>query len=91
MEIGEKIFLRDQNGNEKEYSVLATFEYKEKKFVIYTSYDIDDGGKLKIYSAISSKDGESEKFENLKDIEDIKIADEFIKELEAKIKNGEEL
>ena len=49
----------------KEYSVLTTFKYKNRDFVVYTKYEIDENNKAKLYSAIYNTDGGKMKISNI--------------------------
>ncbi len=79
-----KIF--DENGKEKKYDVLAIFEYKTRNFIVYTDYEIDENNKANIYSSIYKKEGNRIKLEKIKEIDDIKVVEDFIEDLEKKIK-----
>ena len=48
----EKILIKNDNGEEKEFTVLFTFESNEtgKKYVTYTDYSKDYKGNINCYS-----------------------------------------
>ena len=82
----EKIIIKDGK-EEKEYSVLVTFDILEKNnsYVLYTDYSKDDVGNLKIYSAIYDKEG---RLKPVIEKDEIKIIDDYIRQLEADLKSG---
>ncbi|MDE5888993.1 MAG: DUF1292 domain-containing protein, partial [Bacilli bacterium] len=49
----EKIVIKNDNNEEKEFDILFTFESKEtkKKYVTYTDYSKDYKGKIKCWSS----------------------------------------
>ena len=86
MQNNEKIIIK--NGKEeKEYSILVTFDILEKNnsYVLYTDYSKDDVGNLKIYSAIYDKEG---RLKPVIEKDEIKIIDDYIRQLEADLKSG---
>ena len=48
----EKILIKNDLGEEKEFTILFTFESNEtgKKYVTYTDYEKDEIGNIKCYS-----------------------------------------
>lgn len=82
----EKIIIKDGK-EEKEYSVLVTFDILEKNnsYVLYTDYSKDDAGNLKIYSAIYDEEG---RLKPVIEKDEIKIIDDYIKQLESDLKSG---
>lgn len=79
----KSIKILNKDGIEKEYGILATFDYKDRKFAIYTDYSTDEKNNKIVYSGIYKKDG------NIKpviDANDRKIVKDFIKYFEARLK-----
>ena len=83
----DKLKIFDENGNEKEYSLLSTFEYNKKNFVLYTAYEKDDNLNIKIYSAIYNPNDESRKLQKVTDSDEINFINNYVKKLENDIKN----
>ena len=50
----KKIYSKDENGKEKEYDVILTFQNEDNKknYIIYTDNQYDYKNKLMIYAAI---------------------------------------
>ncbi|MBR0350481.1 MAG: DUF1292 domain-containing protein [Clostridia bacterium] len=83
----ESLKIIYENGKEKEYSVLATFEYNNKEFVVYTDYELDENKNAKIYSAIYKTEGNIVKLEKVRDVKEINVVEKFIKDLEKNVLN----
>jgi len=84
----DKLKVFDENGKEKVYSLLVTFEYNNKNFVLYTDYEKDDNQNIMIYSAIYNPEDESGKLENVTNLDDINFINNYIKQLENDLKKG---
>ncbi len=74
-----------ENGKEKEYSIVFSFEQNSKNYIVYTDNSVDSDGFIKTYAGEYVKDGEAEK---LLPIDDEKILTQ-IENLLSKI-DGEE-
>lgn len=85
MERIQNIKSVNKDGIEKEYDILSTFDYKNRKFVIYTDYSIDETNNVKIYSGIYDN---KEKIMQITDSEDANVASSFIKFLEKGLKEN---
>ena len=50
----DKLRIIDENGKEKEYSILFMFSEKEynEDYIVYTDYSIDENGNINVYSNI---------------------------------------
>ena len=81
----KNIKIIDKNGIEKEYAILSTFDYKEKKFIIYTDYSVDDTNNIKVYSGIYEN---AEKVIPITKREDKIVASNFIKYIEKGLKDN---
>ena len=79
------IKIIDKSGTEKEYAILSTFDYKDKKFIIYTDYSMDDTNNIKIYSGIYENEG---KIVPITKREDEMVALNFIKYIEKGLKDN---
>ena len=85
MERIQNIKSVNKDGIEKEYDILSTFDYKNRKFIIYTDYSIDETNNVKIYSGIYDN---KEKILPITDSEDENVASNFIKFLEKGLKEN---
>lgn len=82
-----KIILKNEQGREKEYYILVTFDIlkKNKSYVLYTDYSKDNNNNLKVFSAIYDEDW------NLKPViekEEIEIIEDYIKGIEKDLKEN---
>ena len=83
-----KIKIYNKDGKEKEYSMLATFEYNNKNFAIYTDHQTDDNNNIKIYASIYNPGVKDGKLEKITEPKDIKFIENYIKDLEDDLKSG---
>lgn len=76
----DKILIKDDNGNVKEYSIISivNLDGKEKEYVIYTDFSINDSKELNMFSGILGEDGI---IQNIKDENEIHAIDEYIASL----------
>lgn len=83
----EILLISDENGDEKEYAILVTFdiESKNRSYVLYTDYTKDEEQNLKIFASIYD---EKWNLSPLVDSDEIEFINNYIKELEADIKDG---
>lgn len=83
----EILLIPDENGEEKEYAILVTFdiESKNKSYVLYTDYTKDENDNLKIFASIYD---EKWNLSPLEDGDEIEFINNYIKELEEDIKSG---
>lgn len=82
-----KLTIKMENGLEKTFSVLATFELKEKSktYVLYTDYAKTEEGNIKIYSSIYHKNGS---LEIITEKDEIEVVQDYIETLEKDLKSG---
>lgn len=78
--------IKDKNGQEKEYSILASFRHNDKYYVMYTDYKRDEKRNIKVYASIYNPDDEQNKIEKIKDKKEIDFIKEYIKKLEEGLK-----
>ena len=83
----EILLIPDENGVEKEYAILVTFdiESKNKSYVLYTDYSKDDDENLKIFASICDEEWN---LSPLVESDEIEFVNNYIKDLEADIKDG---
>lgn len=83
MQGNETVIVPDKNGVNREYAKLATFDYNNRKFIIYTDYSKDEADNIMVYGGIYVNDN---KIEAITEKEDAKVVFDFIKFLEKKLK-----
>ena len=83
----EILLIPDDNGEEKEYAILLTFdiEAKNKSYVLYTDYTKDAKDNLKIFASIYDEEWN---LSPLEDSDEIEFINNYIKELELDIRDG---
>ena len=83
----EILLIPDENGVEKEYAILLTFdiETKNKSYVLYTDYTKDEEENLKIFASVYDEEWN---LSPLTDSDEIEFINNYIKELEEDIKSG---
>lgn len=72
----EKVILKN-NETIKEYDILFTFNYNNKKYVTYTNYEKDENGNLKCFSSVQENDN----LLQITDVNALNIVDEMLKTL----------
>ena len=82
-----KFKIIDDNGKEKEYALLTTFEHNNKHFVLYTDYSTDENKNVRIYSSIYNPNDTTGELKKVTEKEDIDFINKFIKELEKQLKS----
>lgn len=82
-----KLIIQTEEGQQRSYSVLATFEIKEKNktYILYTDYSKNEEGNIKIYSSIYNQNGD---LEVIKEKEEIDFVQNYIEALEKDLKSG---
>ena len=66
----DKLFMKDENGNVKEFSILSVVNLngKDDDFAIYTDYSKNANNELNLFSGILGNDGFVKKVEDTNDI-----------------------
>ena len=85
MEKQKNIKITNSDGEEQEYAILSTFDYKNRKFILYTDYTMDNSKNIKVYSGIYENE---EKVYPITSTEDEIIVSNFIKFLEKGLKEN---
>ena len=67
----DKVFMKDENGNVKQFSILdvVNINGKDDDFAIYTDYSLNENKELNIFSGILGQDGIVKKVEDANDIQ----------------------
>lgn len=85
MQVNDKIKIVNKDGVEQEYSILSTFDYKERKFIIYTDYSMDENKNIRVFSGIYEDD---DRIFPITNENDEIVVSNFIKFLERGLKNN---
>ena len=80
------IKVKDKEGIEKEYIILASFRFHEKYFIIYTDYSRDKDRNIKVFASIYNPDDKINQLEKIKEKEDKDFVKKYIKMLEQNLK-----
>lgn len=88
-----KIKVVNEKGEEKEYSMLVTFdiESKNKSYVLFTDYSKTEDGYLNLYCKSYDKTGESNALGNITDQEELDIINSYVKKIEDALRFGVKL
>ena len=81
-----KIVLKDENNQEKEYTMLASFRYNGKYFILYTDYKRDEERNLKVFASIFNPEDKTNKVEKITDNKDKEFVEQYVKKLEQDLK-----
>ena len=90
MERDGKLFIKNSNGEEKEYSILVTFdiEQKNKSYMIYTDYSVDENNKLKVYAGIYNPYDELKELDPVVEKDEIDVIERYLVSLAEDLKSG---
>lgn len=82
--------LLDENGNEKEYEVLFTYEcdQTEKNYIAYTDNSKDENGDTVVYASIYHPEDSTGRLEAIEDEREWKIIEAVLETLQEEIKNS---
>ncbi len=78
-----KFKVVDDNGREKEYEKLFSFESDKtnKNYIVYTDNEIDEDGNTKVYASIYNPKEEVQSFQAIETEEEWKIIEGILKSL----------
>lgn len=84
-----KFVMIDENGQEKEYDVLFTFESEEthKNYIVYTDNQRDETGNIEVYASIYYPDDPQSKLEAIKTEKEWKVIETILDTLQEEVKN----
>lgn len=90
-EINSSFTMIDEDGVEKEYDVLFTFDSEEtnKSYIAYTDNTKDADGKLAVYASTYNKDGETTELKALETEKEWKIVETVLQSLQEEAANSE--
>lgn len=83
----EMLLVEDENGIEKEYAILVTFDIEStgRSYVLYTDYSKDENNNMKVFASIYD---EIWNLSPLIDSEEIDYVKGYVEDLGADIKLG---
>ncbi len=90
-EINGSFTMIDEDGVEKEYDVLFTFDSEEtnKSYIAYTDNTKDADGKLAVYASTYDKNGETTELKALETEKEWKIVETVLQSLQEEAANSE--
>lgn len=83
-----KFVMIDENGQEKEYDVLFTFESEEtnKNYIAYTDNTIDETGNVEVYASIYNPEDPQTKLEPIESEKEWKVIETILETLQEEVK-----
>ncbi len=83
-----KFVMIDENGQEKEYDVLFTFESEEtnKNYIAYTDNTIDETGNVEVYASIYNPGDPQTKLEPIESEKEWKVIETILETLQEEVK-----
>jgi len=73
----DKLNIKNEQGEEKEYDILLSFEINKQEYIVYTDYSHDENNNIKCYSCEYTDN----KINEIKDPEVIKTIDNMLNTL----------
>lgn len=96
-ELNNSFTMIDQNGVEKTYDVLFTFDSEEtnKSYIAYTDNTKGDDGKLAVYASIYEENGDNVELKSIETENEWKIVETVLQSLQEEavknqVKNNEQ-
>ena len=85
-----KFVMIDENGQEREYDVLFTFESEEtnKNYIAYTDNTIDETGNVEVYASIYNPGDPQTKLEPIESEKEWKVIETILESLQEEVKNA---
>lgn len=83
-----KFVMLDENGQEREFDVLFTFESEEtnKNYIAYTDNTIDDTGNVEVYASIYNPEDPQTKLEPIETEKEWKVIETILETLQEEVK-----
>ena len=83
-----KFVMIDENGQEREYDVLFTFESEEtnKNYIAYTDNTIDETGNVEVYASIYNPGDHQTKLEPIESEKEWKVIETILETLQEEVK-----
>lgn len=82
--------IRNENGEQKNFHILVTFdiEQKNKSYVLYTDYSKNENGDLRVFVSIYNKYDEDDKLEEVVEQDELDVIDDYIEKLQEDLRSG---
>lgn len=83
-----KFTMIDENGKEREYEVLFTFESEEtnKNYIVYTDNTTDEIGNIEVYASIYDPENPNSKLEPIETEKEWKVIETILTTLQEEVK-----
>ena len=87
-----KFVMIDENGQEREYDVLFTFESEEtnKNYIAYTDNTIDETGNVEVYASIYNPGDPQTKLEPIESEKEWKVIETILETLQEEVRNKQD-
>ena len=84
-----KFTLIDENGVEKEYDVLFTYESEETKkhYIAYTDNSLDESGNVQVYASTYDPTNPNSRLDPIETEKEWKIVETILETLQEEVKN----
>lgn len=84
-----KFTMIDENGIERQYDVLFTFESEEtnKNYIVYTDNTTDDTGNIEVYASIYNPEDPKSKLEPIETEKEWKVIETILDTLQEEVRN----
>lgn len=81
----------DQNGEEKSYDVLFTFDNDEtkKSYIVYTDNTLDEKGNIEVYASIYDPKDPKSKLEEITSEKEWKVIETILSSIEEEVKKSQ--
>lgn len=80
------LILEGENGESIEYRVLFTFDSKEtgKNYIVYTSDELDEAGKIKVYASSFDPSGKDTKLYPVETDKEMDVVFDILNSIQSK-------
>ena len=80
----------NEQGEEKEFYILFTFNIREKNksYVVYTDYSTNESGNIKVFSAIYHPEDENSKLEKVVEKDELELINKYLEQLTEDLKSN---
>ena len=84
----EQIKMKNENGEEKVYDIILSFDNEEtgKTYIVYTENKEDENGNLELYASKYNPEEEHPKFEKIETEREWQIVDIVVKSVQEELK-----
>ena len=83
-----KFVMIDENGQEREYDVLFTFESEEtnKNYIVYTDNTKDETGNVEVYASIYDPENPNSRLEPIETEKEWKVIETILETLQEEVR-----